>query len=54
MLLDVSIDKVYQTGSQHCRSMILVSSYQSNNFGIQFADGMDGALQTYQHQQHVR
>ena len=45
---------MYQTGSQHCRLMILVSSYQSNNFGIQLADGMDGALQICQHQQHVR
>ena len=39
---------MYQIGLQHCRLVILVSSYLSNIFGMQFAYGMDEALQIYQ------
>ena len=47
-LIDVSIEKVYRIGLQHCRLVILVSNYRSNISGMQFTYGMDGALQIYQ------
>ena len=39
---------VYQISLQHCRLVILVSSYRSNIFRMQFAYGMDGVLKIYQ------
>ena len=39
---------VYQIGLQHCRLVILVSSYWSNIFRMQSTYGMDRALQIYQ------
>ena len=39
---------MYKIGLQQGRLVILVSSYQSNIFRMQFAYGMDGVLQIYQ------
>ena len=42
---------MYQIGLQQCQLVILVLSYRSNIFEMQFVYGVDGALQIYQ--QHV-
>ena len=39
---------MYQVGLYHCRLVILVSSYQSSTFEMQFVYSMDGELQIYQ------
>ena len=45
--------QVYPIGFQHYQYMILISSYRSNIFGMQFDYVMDGALQIYHRHPHV-